>query len=121
MNNKIENLTKALEEELLQPEVRKSADKLKELLADEFIEFGDKRYGKEDIIELLTTETQAYKYTMHDFKALEIAPDIILATYLAEKEMLETGAKSRSLRSSLWQNRDGKWQMIFHQGTPIQP
>ncbi len=46
------DLIKNLEVELLQPEVRKSKERLNELLADDFFEIGEsgKKYSKQDIL-----------------------------------------------------------------------
>ena len=116
MNNS--DLIKNLETELLQPEVRKSKERLNELLADDFYEIGEsgKQYNKQDILNDLLKQTEA-KFTIQNFNAVEISPGIILATYQAEKEI--AGNKTSSLRSSFWQNRNGKWQITFHQGTPL--
>ena len=119
MNHQLAKFIKQLEVELLQPETRKSAKRISELLADDFFEFGmsGEKYTKQDIIELLP-KLEGIKYEGIDFEAKEIAPDIILLTYKASVENLNTGEKKWTLRSSLWQKRDGNWQMIFHQGTP---
>ena len=104
---------------MLQPSVRKSTDRLNELLADDFLEFGasGSRYNKHDVLEHLP-KLDEVKHTVHDFATVQISPDTILATYRAEKKGLDSGEKSFSLRSSLWQNRNGQWQVFFHQGTP---
>ena len=119
MDNRLATLIKDLEVELLQPSVRKSTDRLNELLADDFLEFGasGSRYNKHDVLEHLS-KLDEVKYTVHDFATVQISPDTILATYRAEKKGLDSGEKSFSLRSSLWQNRNGQWQVFFHQGTP---
>ena len=110
------DLIKNLETELLQPEVRKAKERLNELLADEFIEIGEsgKKYNKQEILNDLPEQTEI-KFTISNFNAVEVSPDIVLATYQAEEEI--AGNKTSSLRSSFWQNKNGKWQIIFHQGT----
>ncbi len=119
MDNQLTRLIKDLEVELFQPSVRKSTDRLNELLADDFLEFGasGSRYTKDDELEHLPKLDEA-KYTVHDFATVQIAPDTVLATYRVEKQVLNSGEKSFSLRSSLWQERNGQWQVFFHQGTP---
>ena len=119
MDNQLTIQIKDLEVELLQPDVRKSPNRLNELLADDFFEFGasGNRYSKHEMLDLMQEGREA-KYTVHDFATVQISPDTILATYRVEKELLDNGEKSFSLRSSLWQNRNGQWQMFFHQGTP---
>ena len=119
MNNQLAKLIEDLEVELLRPDVRKSAKRLGELLADEFFEFGasGNRYSKQDIIDILPKLEDA-KYSATNFEAREIATNTVLLTYESENEEIQTNKKRYSLRASLWQNRNGKWQMIFHQGTP---
>jgi hypothetical protein len=123
MNNQLAKQIKDLEISLLQPEVRRSAEKISELLADDFIEFGmfGKKYSKQDFIELLpnSKEEKFEKYKASDFKTDEIAPNTVLLTYKASIEFLKTKKTIWTLRSSVWQKRDDKWQMIFHQGTII--
>ena len=52
------------------------------------------------------------------FELLSLSSDTVLLTYFLERENLKAKNKSRSWRSSIWQNRKGKWQMIFHQEQP---
>lgn len=114
----ISELIKALELELLQPEVRKSKERLNELIADDFVEIGTsgKEYTKQDVINDLTEEPEI-KFTIQNFNTIEISPDSIFATYQVEKEILGRIAKINSSRTSIWKNTDGRWQIIFHQGT----
>lgn len=122
MNHNLAKLIENLEVSLLQPEVRRSAEKIGELLADDFVEFGmfGKRYAKQDFIETLpnSEEEKFEKYVASDFEAKEIAADTVLLTYKASIEFLKTNKKILTLRSSIWQKRGENWQMIFHQGTP---
>jgi hypothetical protein len=114
------NLIKDLETEFLQPEVRKSKERLNELLADNFYEIGESgsQYKKQDILNDLPKQT-GEKYTIYNFNTVEISSGIVMATYLAEKEMASSNKKTFSLRTSLWQKRKEKWQIIFHQRTPL--
>jgi hypothetical protein len=110
----LEDHLRLLEERLLQQEVRKSAEELMSLLADDFIEFGSSGnvYNKQQVTEGLLNET-SIQITLRDFKMKLLAPNVALATYRAvkHKEM------KMSLRSSIWKLKDGKWQLVFHQGT----
>ena len=66
------------------PEVRKSADELNKLLADEFIEFGSSGdvYNKKQIISNLETETEL-EITATNFELNQLASDVIVVKYLA--------------------------------------
>lgn len=115
----LEEQLRLLEERLLQPEVRRSAEALGELLADEFVEFGSsgRVYSKRDAIEGLA-HARTIRITLSDFKATLLAPGVALATYRAVKHDEPRAAMKHSLRSSIWKLLDGRWQVIFHQGTP---
>ncbi len=106
---------------LLNPEVRKSADELSTLLADDFTEFGSsgKVYYKPDTLALLTTNTDTVEFLISNFSLKILTENIILATYRAQKTTNGSNVIT-SLRSSIWRKSDiGEWQMFFHQGTVI--
>ena len=103
-----------LERELHESSVRKS-DRVTELLADSFIEFGcsGNIYSKADIISALLAEATT-TISATDFKLHSIAPDVALLTYHACRHSVQNVF---SLRSSIWQLQAGQWRIIFHQGT----
>ena len=99
-----------LEEQLVTPAVRASADALDRLVSDQFFEFGSsgRIYAKPDVIAQMLAEPDI-TVRVADFRVLAVAPDVALATY-------RTG---RSVRSSLWRREGEAWRIVFHQGTPI--
>jgi hypothetical protein len=113
-----EKFFRRLEECLLQPEVRKSAKEVADLLADEFIEFGSsgRVFNKQQIIESLQQEPPIQRSLM-EFKASALAPGVVLATYRAARPSTSGEQPTYSRRSSVWKLIDGRWQMVFHQGT----
>jgi hypothetical protein len=119
--NDITKIILALEEKLLDPDVRNSAEKLDGLLADDFVEFAKsgRIYNKSQVISGLQKENKA-RYLIADFKIRTLAEGVILAAYTVESTGVE-GNKTVSLRSSIWKLVEGKWQIIFHQGTITQP
>lgn len=118
MNERTETLVSQLEIETLAPNTRKLRARLDELIADTFIEFGSlgKVYTKHDILSTLPNEPETERKAT-DLKATVLSKDIVLVIYTLEKTVLGENNKNVSLRSSLWQNHDGHWRMIFHQGT----
>ena len=114
----IENHLLELELRLMDPEVRRSAEQLTLLLADDFREFGGSGeiYDKRRIIEALQDEPPC-SYAMRDFRVMSLSEEIALVTYRTTRTTISTGDISHSLRSSIWVLRDGRWQMLFHQGT----
>ena len=113
--NTAEQEIRDLEELLLKPETRKSKDVLLRLLADDFFEIvaSGRRYNREQIIEALLQEIPE-PLSMTDFHAKPIGGGLVLATYRAIQ-----GTRDVSLRSSIWKFTDNRWQIIFHQGTPV--
>ncbi len=109
-----------LEEDLLQPEIRKDREAVAALLADDFYEFGSsgKVFSKPDIIQALQTDQPA-QISIADFRVQSLNTEVALVTYRAVKQG-EAGREIRtSLRSSVWVIRDERWQMLFHQGTIV--
>ena len=108
-----------LENSLLQPEVRQSADQISELLSDDFTEFCSSgrvyEYKRGDIIDS-RNESDIPDWEIKDFSIEIIARDVILAKYKTIKHS-KLDKKVYSLRSSIWKYIKGKWKMIFHQGT----
>lgn len=105
-----------LEIELLKPEVRKSAERLRELLANDYREFCCSGwiagYNEGD-----TCYEPNVSFETKDFQAVELASDYVQVTYKVKKKYEETGVEKYSNRSSIWRCYEGKWKMFFHQGT----
>ncbi|MEJ2266253.1 MAG: DUF4440 domain-containing protein [Anaerolineales bacterium] len=110
----------ALEKRLLAPKVRTSPEKLVQLLSDDFIEFGSsgQAYDKQQAIEALQHGSGEH-FSLQDFQVRPLAPGVILATYRAVKFSDKRQDSRYSLRSSIWKFEEDRWQMVFHQGTPV--
>jgi len=108
-----------LEEQLLDSNVRTSAEEVANLLAEDFVEFGSsgRVFNKNQIIECLQQEDGTCCRTMHDFQISRLAPGVVLATYRVRREGNDGAVPVLSLRSSIWKLIDSRWQMVFHQGT----
>ncbi|MFO1310991.1 MAG: DUF4440 domain-containing protein [Burkholderiales bacterium] len=104
----------AREQALLQPDVRKSQE-LADSLADEFIEFGTsgRMYTRQDLVEALKAESPSRLTTSH-VRVFAVAEHVVLVAYMIERH----GTPAvHTLRSSLWERKQGAWRMVFHQGT----
>ncbi|WP_392535854.1 DUF4440 domain-containing protein [Nostoc sp. C117] len=117
-----ESFLRELEERLLQPDIRKSAKDVMDLLADEFIEFGSsgRVFDKQQIIKSLENEPiePLTQISITEFKTLVLATGVVLVTYRIVKHI--SGEQPvDSLRSSIWKLIDNQWKIIFHQGTVI--
>jgi glyoxylase I family protein len=108
-----------LEQQLLQPSTRRDEVALRSLLAEDFREFGSsgRIYTRQQVINALAVESP-HTVILSDPLCCQVAADIALLTYRSTGTNAHNVA-SHALRTSLWVYRDGRWQMIFHQGTPI--
>ena len=107
-----------LEDRLLQPEIRCSREEISMLLAADFVEFGvsGRTFDKLQVVEELPHST-AVSVIIKDFQVKVLSPDVVLATYRAVKTNESREEMRNSLRSSIWKFLDGRWQIVFHQGT----
>jgi hypothetical protein len=72
-------------------------------------------FKKEEIIPGVQT-FDATKAELSEFKSVNIDKDSALVTYLVKI----SGEKPETERhSTIWVNRDGKWMVAFHHGTPV--
>lgn len=102
--------------ELLDPETRANPVRIRELLHDDFVEFGStgKVYNKRLLLDMLKGEKHA-KVVIREFSVRQLAADTALVTYRSVGE-----ADQEARRSSVWIRSDGSWKLAFHQGTRIQ-
>jgi hypothetical protein len=107
------------EHQLLTSAIPHNATEISLLLADEFREFGSsgKTFSKAEIISHLQSEGTVH-LSLHGFEAYPISDQAFVVTFRAVKEVPGL-APIESLRSSLWIYRDGRWQVLFHQGTKV--
>jgi hypothetical protein len=114
----LENHIFLLENQLLEPEVRSSPDKLRSLLSDDFFEFGssgkvyDYKPGDTFI------DAPGTSYSIQNFKTKRLSGGCVLATYNVTRRKPD-GSEDHSLRSSIWKRSRGAWKMVFHQGTKV--
>lgn len=108
-----------LEERLLSQPVRASHDELSALLAPDFLEIGSSgaRYDRDFILDTLPVEPAAQR-DLREFEYRALADGLVQVFY--RTRWCRAGEPDRhALRTSIWRRRDGHWQMVFHQGTPI--
>lgn len=116
---KLKELIYKLETDLLKPEVRTSVEKLNELIADDFIEYGSSGfiYDKKIILERLP-QGNSPTYSLSNFAMVVLSEDIVQTRFKTDRVNLDS-SKMSSLHISLWRKTNDKWQMFFHQGTII--
>ncbi|MFC0015566.1 MULTISPECIES: DUF4440 domain-containing protein [Allobacillus] len=112
MNPILKDQLRRLEETHINIEVRKSKEKLADILADDFFEIGSS--GRMfDIEECLRAGVAIAEMEIHHYEIHPLAPDVVLATYF----LTDKTRNRNTLRNSIWKWIDGRWQLYFHQGT----
>ncbi|HEY2860457.1 MAG TPA: DUF4440 domain-containing protein [Terracidiphilus sp.] len=108
-----------LEESLLDSAVRHDAARMRELLAEDFLEFGSsgRVWTRRSIIDHLDTETNFVPPAIEEFQCSLLSDQVALVTYRTVREDSKTRERLASLRNSIWVFQDGDWRMRFHQGT----
>lgn len=115
---------RSLEQNPHRPDIGRSRDVVGQWLADDFIEFGSSGsvYDKPTILDALAMEPASgleAAIESDDFAIRILSDDAVLLTYRTISRSSELGVERHALRSSIWQQIDGRWQMSFHQGTIV--
>jgi hypothetical protein len=104
------------EEQLLKNSIRNDAGKIAELIDDNCIEFtasGEQsKYKSGDLFGNVDGELYIISGSV---KLIDLSEDCKLLLYVAAKVIKNTRVKSN--RSSIWKKINGKWKIVFHQGT----
>ena len=98
------------ERHLLDPTVRADGDAVDQLLHRDFVEIGrsGRLWTRAEMIEALLADPEV-SGEPEDMTVDELASGCALVTYTLD------GIR----RSSVWIRKAGRWQVRFHQGTPI--
>jgi len=108
----------ALERALLDPAIRADRGRLDSLIAGDFLEIGASGavFGKAEVLARLPGES-GIAFEAGPMRVQRIGADVARVVYAASRDA--DGDVRRSLRSSWWRREaDGRWRMVFHQGTP---
>ncbi|WP_114239396.1 DUF4440 domain-containing protein [Dyella sp. C9] len=109
-----------LETRLHRQDVRADAEALRQLIAEDFFEFGVSGtvWTREAVIQALHGEAFSPR-EVSEFRVTRLADDVALVTYRGHRQATPERPAADSLRSSIWRRHDGAWQMLFHQGTVL--
>ena len=118
----MESLSKtlhALEMRLMDPEVRRNGT-ASDLIAEDFAEFGGngRIYNKNDALAMMRLHSPRV-YALEEFAVRMLGSQVALVTYRLQSEAVEGGPGRMSARSSIWVQRNEKWQVTFHQVTML--
>lgn len=113
-----------LECELHQPQCRSNPERLVQLLAPDFREFGRSgaSYTREQTLVLLPTDPNPPQVHAQDFAINRLSDSVALLTYRAAHVSPSGEVFRHTNRSSIWRlDTASGWQLVFHQGTPTAP
>ncbi len=118
MNLSLHDLILSLEKRLFDRAIRGDVDELSQLLAQDFVEIGARgaSWDRAEVLACLPQQ-EFVQRVLSDFKLTVLADGVVLASYICEVPGEE--GPVRSLRSSIWKQIEGRWQMVFHQGTKM--
>ncbi len=104
-----------LERELQSPACRADRTRLRQLLADDFVEIGasGRRWDRDGVLDLLTEEDAVDPVEVADLDARALGPGVVQVFWESTRGM------RRARRTSIWCERADGWQVVFHQGTPV--
>lgn len=104
-----------LERELQTAECRRDRERLARLLADDFIEVGASGtvWDKSSILDMLGSEVSV-EIEMIEPVGRVICADCILLQWISRT------SKMRARRTSLWRRTNTGWELVHHQGTPLE-
>lgn len=93
---------------------------LSELVDDDFVEIGSSSviHDKAEVIRWLKCKDPS-EIRGEAFKATFLSENIVLLTYISTTNSPQIKEPKQARRSSIWRCSANKWQMVFHQGTPI--
>ncbi len=84
-----------------------------DLLSPDFYEFGTSgRVWSRDAITAMLKDSPKSEGAMTDVRVTQLADASLLLTYRSRRA-------ASTLRSSVWSQINGTWQMVFHQGTVV--
>lgn len=116
-----------LEQSHLDPATRSNPDAMTALLHPEFTEIGASgtTYTRDETLGLLQSQTDTPAYSISAFTAHLIPPHDahtnIVRTHYTLTTTHADGTRRQSRRTTIWHKdwHNSRWQMLFHQGTPM--
>jgi hypothetical protein len=101
---------------------RPTRDDLERYIADDFFEHGasGKIWTKAEVIAAIQ-RWPTVERTVVDFCVRALSDTVVLVTYKSTCQAEHAGMQLTSLRASIWRQNGNSWQVVFHQGTPVEP
>jgi hypothetical protein len=120
INNEDREILERLEDELWREETRFDLQRMNELIADDFFEFGrsGRVYHRQDTLKIEPQKIAAI-LPLPEFHARLLDENTAQVTY--HSAVTYDGIVEYARRSSIWSRSIDGWVLRFHQGTPFQP
>jgi hypothetical protein len=114
----LEQKLRELEIKVMTAAGERRADDIRDFVAEDFLEIGasGRTYTKSEVLAALE-RAPLRRFMVADFKIVSGGVDWALVSYRAGER--SESSSTASWRSTLWVERGGKWQIVFHQGTPV--
>ena len=115
-----QNALERLEEELWRADTRFDQQRMNELIASDFFEFGrsGRIYQRQQTLDVPSQALKAV-LPLPEFCVRLLTENTAQTTYNSEVEY--NGEVEYARRSSIWSRTEGGWVLRFHQGTPFYP
>jgi len=114
-----------LEKLLHDADIRNSALSFSELLHAEFREVGMSgiTFNRQEMINDILKESPNEPLQIHsqNFETKQLAQEVCQIMYETAVKSSDNSYKRFAKRSSIWIENNGKWQILYHQGTPCSP
>lgn len=109
---------KSLEEELWREETRFDTQRINEIIAPDFLEFGrsGRVYQRQDTLAVVRQTINAV-LPLPEFHVRLLDENIAQVTY--NSAVTYDGVVENARRSSIWSRTTSGWVLRFHQGTPF--
>jgi hypothetical protein len=111
------------ERALLTYEVRRSPERLRALISDDFREIGASGvyFGLAEVLENLPQNAPNWSAVAQNFECHQLSDTIVQVVFQCVITHDAGSDPVYSLRSSIWRLEEGQWKMVFHQGTKVSP
>ena len=85
------------------------------LLHADYREYGrsGRVWDKNAVLDMMQDTAELVQLRAEDLEAVPLGDDVVLVTYDS------VTPQARAHRSSVWVRESGRWQVRFHQGTPV--
>jgi len=122
INKELEEKIISRETKILAAQKRRDFAAVEAALAYGFLEIGGsgQLFTKTQVLDRLKF-VHVLDYSLDRFRLVSVNPTCVVLTYIADVRRRYKGEEysNRTYRSSTWVERNGAWQVIFHQATPL--